>query len=78
MLLESQYSNAMQRYGKKRTYAILKGLIYLLTLQLKTTCAWVYLAPARCAHEKIVVYLNLFLYLCIRFTSKYGIRPINR
>ncbi len=23
MLLESQYSNAMQRYGKKRTYAIL-------------------------------------------------------
>ena len=30
------------------------------------------------ASNVIVVYLNLFLYLCNRFTSKYGIRPRNR
>ena len=35
------------------------------------------LRPNRTA-EQIVVYLNLFLYLCTRFTSKYGIRPPDR
>ena len=42
MLLESQYSNAMQRYGKKRTYAILNQNKSLANRFLYKMCQFVY------------------------------------
>ena len=42
MLLESQYSNAMQKYGKKRTYAILNQNKSLANRFLYKMCQFVY------------------------------------